>query len=215
MKTKVLVIDADAAIRESANQILEREGYEVLLAADGQEAVSRFDPQQIDMLLLDINLPVRHGWDAFEEITARNPSMPVIVITGDYGQYVTAKAAGASAFIEKPIDPVLLLQTIQELLVEPKENRPRRPRLCRAYSRYLPANAQRVFEDLRTRCSTPYEWEIPSRVFQPVQPPARWKSPARNIAPHRGETDDSSETEPGIGQGSPAPAHPNQPPEKE
>ena len=215
MKTKVLVIDDDAAIRESVNQILEREGYEVLLAADGQEAVSRCDPQQIDLLLLDINLPVRHGWDAFEEITARNPSMPVIVITGDYGQYVTAKAAGASAFIEKPIDPVLLLQTIQELLVEPKEKRPRRPRRSKAYSRSLPANAQRVFEDLRTRCSTPYEWEIPSRAFQPGQPPVQWKTPPRKHAPYRSETGDPWETETAVGHHPATPDNSNKPPRKE
>ena len=107
-------------------------------------------------------------------------------------------------------------------LPTPLKRRPRQKKIdafavqvADLFARFPDINAQRVFEDLRTRCSTPYEWEIPSRVFQPVQPPARWKSPARNIAPHRGETDDSSETEPGIGQGSPAPAHPNQPPRKE
>jgi len=165
MKTRVLVIDDDASIRESMKKVLRREDYEVLLAADGQEALDRFDPQELDLLLLDLNLPACSGWDVFEEITAKNPCVPVIVITGDSAQSRVAKAAGVGAFLEKPIDVPVLLQTIRDLLAEPKEQRQRRLVGRGDRSRRVPSSAQHVFEDLRARYSTPYQWEPPVGAF--------------------------------------------------
>jgi CheY-like chemotaxis protein len=176
MKTRVLVIDDDASIREAVKAVLQGEDYEVLLAADGQEGIDRFDPQELDLLLLDINLPVRNGWDAFEEITARNPCLPIIVITGEAGQHRTAEAAGVSAFIEKPIDAQLLLETIRELLAEPKEQRLRRLVKRIGRLRHVPADAQRVFEDLLTRYSTPHQWDLPSSNLLPPKTSYRKES---------------------------------------
>ena len=93
---------------------------------DGEEAVVQFDPEQFDLVLLDLNLPLRNGWDVFERLTTRYPFVPVIIITGMPNQYRTALAAGASALMEKPIDVPALLKTMDELLAEPKEARLRR-----------------------------------------------------------------------------------------
>jgi two-component system chemotaxis response regulator CheY len=128
MKKSVLVVDDDAAVRQSVTKVLEGAGYEVAAASDGEAAVVQFVPEQIDLVLLDLNLPLRDGWDVFERLTTRYPFVPVIIITGMPNQYRTALAAGASALMEKPIDVPALLKTMDELLAEPKEARLRR--LC-------------------------------------------------------------------------------------
>ena len=129
METKkkyVLIVDDDAAVRQSISKVLQGAGYAMAAAADGEDAVVQFVPGQIDLVLLDLNLPLRSGWDVFERVTTRYPFVPVIIITGMVNQYGTALAAGASALMEKPIDAPALLKTMEELLAEPMEARLRR-----------------------------------------------------------------------------------------
>jgi DNA-binding response OmpR family regulator len=126
MKKTVLLVDDDAPIRESLRKVLRTEGYEVVLAASGQEGLDLFDPLHIDLLLLDLNLPAKSGWDLFERFTFINPLLPIIIITGRHNQYKLAAAAGAGALMEKPLDVPLLLQTITALLAEPLEARLKR-----------------------------------------------------------------------------------------
>jgi CheY-like chemotaxis protein len=126
MKQRVLIIDDDSAVRESMRKVLKGAGYVVTTAADAEEATTRFVPEQIDLVLLDLNLPFRSGWDVFEHLTAKHPSLPVIIITGMPNQIRTALAAGVGALVEKPIEVPALLKTMDELLAEPKEVRLRR-----------------------------------------------------------------------------------------
>ncbi len=126
MKPRVLVVDDDAAIRESIRKVLKGAGYEVTTAADSEEATVKFVPEQIDLVLLDLNLRSGSGWDVFERLTTQHPVLPIIVITGMPNQYQTALAAGVGALIEKPIEVPVLLKTMDELLAEPKEARLRR-----------------------------------------------------------------------------------------
>jgi DNA-binding response OmpR family regulator len=78
---KVLVVDDDKSVRDSISTVLNDAGYEVVLAADGQEALAQFASHQVDLLLLDLGLPVRNGWDTFEHISNVNPLVPIIIIT--------------------------------------------------------------------------------------------------------------------------------------
>lgn len=137
MKKNVLVVDDDASVRKSLGKVLSGTGYSVLEAKDGPEAIKLFETRPIDLVLLDIGLPVESGWDVFERITSQAPILPIIIITGTANQRDTAIAAGVGALMEKPLDVSRLLKTMQELLVESKEARLRR--LC-GYSqdtRYL------------------------------------------------------------------------------
>ena len=109
-------------------RVLETAGYAVSLAVDSEEALIRFLPDQTDLLLLDLNLPTRSGWDVFERVTTRCPFVPVIIITGMPNQLPMALAAGANALMEKPVEPRALLKTIGEVLTEDNETRLRR--LC-------------------------------------------------------------------------------------
>ena len=141
-KKCVLIVDDDAAVRQSVSKVLKGAGYAVAAASDGEDAVVQFVPGQIDLVLLDLNLPLRSGWDVFERVTTRYPFVPVIIITGMCNQYGTALAAGASALMEKPIDAPVLLKTMEELLTEPVEARLRRMCGYREDTRYLrPPNA--------------------------------------------------------------------------
>ena len=152
MKKSVLVIDDDASIRRSIRKVLEDVGYEVVAASDGDEAVRQFTPEQIDLVLLDLNLPLRSGWDVFERLTTRYPFVPVIIITGMPNQYQTALAVGADALMEKPIDVPALLKMMDELLAEPKEARVRR--MCgyqRDTKHFRSANADAAAQAQRPR----------------------------------------------------------------
>lgn len=126
MKKKILVVDDDPQIRESLRKLLRAEGYEVVLAANGQEGIDQYDPDNIDLLLLDLNLPGNSGWDVFGTLTSLNPFLPIIIITGRDNQHELAAEAGVGALMQKPLDLPRLLQTITELLVESSETRLRR-----------------------------------------------------------------------------------------
>lgn len=165
MKKTVLVVDDDAAVRKSLSKVLKQVGYEVQLAADGQEALERFDPNHTDLLLLDLGLPIRNGWDAFESITRQNPYLPVIIITGQTDKFEVAAAAGVGALMEKPLDVPQLLQTMRDLLVEPKEERLRR--LCGLSHdvRYVPSDSTRFLQKLREQQTRPYRCKLPQYAW--------------------------------------------------
>lgn len=139
MKPKIMVIDDDAQIRQSLLKLLTSEGYDVVLAADGTEALTRFDPKGISILLLDLNLPMKSGWDVFEEVSTLDPLLPIIIITGRDRQYDLSAAVGVGALMEKPLNIPLLLKTIRDLLAETPEQRLKRLAGVEASTRYFPA----------------------------------------------------------------------------
>lgn len=128
MNLRVLLVDDDASVRDALRKVLNGAGYEVITAADGAEAVNRFQARRCDLLILDLGLPSQSGWDAYERITRENPVLPVIIITGRSDQLNVALAAGVGALLEKPLDAFQLLETMHELLIEPNDVRLRR--LC-------------------------------------------------------------------------------------
>jgi len=123
MKTTILLVDDDPAICEMLCRLLTEEGYAVLAASNGQTALELAAQTQVGLVLLDLNLPVKNGWDTFERLTAERPDLPVVIITARPNQLFTALGAGAGALMEKPLDFPKLLQTIRDLLDEPVETR--------------------------------------------------------------------------------------------
>ena len=138
-KGKILLADDDDEVLAALSSVLTSEGYEVIVAKNGREAIEHFQEQHIDVALLDLNMPVKGGWEAFERLTTIHPLLQVIVITARPDQYPLALAAGVAALMEKPLDLRLLLQTIDELLVEPMEKRLSRLTGRRPITRYLRA----------------------------------------------------------------------------
>lgn len=124
MKTKVLLVDDDPSVIAALSGLLRGEGYDVIQAFDGQQAIEHFHTVSgADIVLLDLNLPRRSGWDTYERLTAIDPLLPVIIITARPDQQAMALAAGVSALMEKPLEIPLLLSTMQQLLAEPLQTR--------------------------------------------------------------------------------------------
>lgn len=124
MKKTVLLVDDDFAVLAGLAGVLVSEGYHVIHAMDGDEAIEKVrNDNSFDLVLLDLNMPKKSGWDAFKQIHAIDPFLPVIVITARPGQYSTAVAAGVGALIEKPLDLPFLLQKMEELIRESAQER--------------------------------------------------------------------------------------------
>src|SRR5919204_2777624 len=107
----ILIIDDEAAIRESLETLLEMEGFDVVSAASGEEGIAAVADQPFDLVLLDYALPDCTGLDVLREIRDRDPQMAVIMITayGTVENAVRAIQGGASNFIQKPWDNDKLL----------------------------------------------------------------------------------------------------------
>jgi two-component system, NtrC family, nitrogen regulation response regulator NtrX len=114
----VLVVDDEPSIRRTLRDILEYEDYEVMEAADGEEALVKLRSNQFDLVLLDIKMPKRDGLEVLELMSAEMPEIPVVMISG-HGTVETAVEAtkkGAFDFVEKPPDLNRLLVTIRNAL---------------------------------------------------------------------------------------------------
>ncbi|MGA8656954.1 MAG: response regulator [Chthoniobacterales bacterium] len=140
MKAKILLADDDREVLASLRAALASEGYNVIVATNGREAIEHFRQGHIDVALLDLSMPVKGGWETFERLTTIHPLLQVIVITARPDQYPLAAAAGVAALMEKPLDLPLLLQTIDELLFEPVERRLSRLTGKQPITRYLCAD---------------------------------------------------------------------------
>jgi CheY-like chemotaxis protein len=138
MKSTILLVDDDPAVRRMLLRILEDEDYSVVPAADGAEAVEIASSSPPDLLLLDLNLPNQSGWDTFRQLTADQPQLPVIIITARSNQIFPALASGVGALMEKPLDLPKLLRMIRHLLEEPAEARLARTAGQPAEFHYLP-----------------------------------------------------------------------------
>ena len=156
MTKRILLVDDDRSIRESLSKILRAENYEVVLAENGQEAIEKHGTERIDLLILDLNMPVKNGWATLERLVGIDPLLPVVIITGRSNQRALAETAGADALMEKPLDVPLLLQTIRELLTEPMESRARRANNRASGFRYVPCDNELFREMMLKRLDTPY-----------------------------------------------------------
>ena len=111
----VLIIDDEAAIRESLETLLQFEGYSVEVAATGEEGLSQLSEHPFDLVLLDFALPDRNGLEILADIRARDPQLAVIMITayGTVDNAVRAMQNGATNFIQKPWDNEKLLADVR------------------------------------------------------------------------------------------------------
>ncbi len=117
MATKILVIDDDTHICEMIRIYLENEGYEVRCANDGAEGVNFFKIYDPDLVLLDIMLPKKDGWQVCRELR-ENSSKPVIMITakGEVFDKVLGLELGADDFMVKPFDMKELSARVKAVL---------------------------------------------------------------------------------------------------
>jgi CheY-like chemotaxis protein/CBS domain-containing protein len=114
-KIKVLMVDDEEKFRSTTKKILQRKGFDTVLAASGEEAIGKLD-EHPDVVILDIKMPGMDGHQALEEIKKRSPNIPVIMLTG-HGALPSAKEAldkGAFDYLAKPCDINMLSDKIEE-----------------------------------------------------------------------------------------------------
>jgi len=107
---KVLVVDDDPVVGRSFERVLSGRGYVVVTAENGQEALDRLGKDEYDVVFTDIRMPGMSGLEVAEQVKARRPWVPVVIVTG-YGSEaheVRAEAAGVTAFLHKPLSPEMI-----------------------------------------------------------------------------------------------------------
>ena len=118
MKSRILVIDDEVAIRDSLKMILEYDGYECLQAPGGEEGLVRVNADEPDLVFLDVKMPGLDGLDVLRRLRESDPLLPVVMISG-HGTVSTAVEAtklGAFDFLEKPLSTDRVKVTIRNAL---------------------------------------------------------------------------------------------------
>ena len=120
MANKILVVDDDLNICELLKLYLENEGYMVFTANDGQEAVDTFQNKTPDLVLLDIMLPKKDGWQVCREIR-KISSAPIIMLTakGETFDKVLGLELGADDYVVKPFDAKEVMARVKAVLRRP------------------------------------------------------------------------------------------------
>ncbi|MEW6060753.1 MAG: response regulator [Bacteroidota bacterium] len=114
----LLVVDDEDALRNVLSSELQSEGYSVMSAADGDEAIATLQQKSFDLVLLDIKMPRVDGFEVLKFIKEKYPKTKVIMLTGfaDLKNAIESKKLGAEDFVSKPYDLVDLLTTIERVL---------------------------------------------------------------------------------------------------
>ena len=119
-RSKVLVVDDDMTSRKLMRKTLLREGFEVIEAENGEQALLVFDQQRPDIVLLDVEMPIMNGFTACEKLRQRPHAdhLPVLMVTGldDIASVNKAYDSGATDFITKPINWPILGHRIRYML---------------------------------------------------------------------------------------------------
>ena len=117
---KILLVEDNEMNRDMLTRRLERKGFEVVIAVDGQAGIDMASSANADIILMDLSLPVIDGWEATRRIKADpvTQSIPVIALTAHAmaGDEQKALAAGCDDYDTKPIDLKRLLGKIDKLL---------------------------------------------------------------------------------------------------
>lgn len=119
---RILVVDDEASIRRILETRLKMVGYEVITAADGEEALEAFNKHNPDLLILDVMMPKLDGYGVTREVR-RNSEVPIIILTalGDVSERITGLELGADDYVIKPFSPKELEARVKAILRRTQE----------------------------------------------------------------------------------------------
>lgn len=117
MKRTILIVEDEDILREIVKDYLLNEGYEVLEAKDGIQALSIFEENEVDLLILDIMLPELDGWSVCRRIR-KTSNVPIIMLTArvDEDDTLLGFELGADDYVTKPYSPPILLARVKRLV---------------------------------------------------------------------------------------------------
>lgn len=118
LMAKILIADDDAHIRELITLFLRNEGFEIVEARDGAEALSIVENVRVDLVILDIMMPQLDGWELCREIRRIDSNIPLLMVTvkGESAQKVKGFQLGTDDYLTKPFDPLELVMRVKALL---------------------------------------------------------------------------------------------------
>ncbi|MFQ6078980.1 MAG: response regulator [Thermodesulfobacteriota bacterium] len=125
---KILVVEDYESLRVLYHDVLAEAGYEVILAADGKEALKQVGRAKPDLVILDIVMPVMDGMEALSRIIRKEGHIPIILNTGYSGYRDDFMSWGADAFVVKSADLEELMAKVREILGEAEKPRTPRPK---------------------------------------------------------------------------------------
>lgn len=117
-KLKILVVDDESRMRKLVKDFLIRQGYEVLEAGDGEEALDIFySDKSIALLILDVMMPKMNGWEVCKEVREIS-KVPIIMLTakGDESDELMGFDLGVDEYISKPFSPKILVARVEAIL---------------------------------------------------------------------------------------------------
>jgi len=118
---KIMVVDDDPVVAASMDRVLTGKGYAVITAKDGAEALLKLRQENYDLVYTDIRMPGMSGLELAEHVKARQPWMPVVIMTG-YGNATSearAASAGVAGFLHKPLSPDMIEESAHAALAGP------------------------------------------------------------------------------------------------
>jgi CheY-like chemotaxis protein len=110
----ILVVEDDDQVRGFLSTVLQDQGYAVSAAADGLEAVDQLVCQRFALVVTDVDMPALSGLDLVKRMRELTPETPAIVLSADVARRGDALAAGAVAFLGKPVKIATLLRVVRE-----------------------------------------------------------------------------------------------------
>jgi DNA-binding response OmpR family regulator len=128
MKAKIMIVDDEEAVRQSLEDILQLEGYEVTSAASGDAALDIMQEQNFDLVLLDLKMPGLDGLDVMKTIRKNSPETKIVLLTG-HGSMESAIEAlrqGAHDYLLKPVASRELLNSVARAIAQRAEQQERR-----------------------------------------------------------------------------------------
>jgi len=120
MKKKILVVEDEEGLRLLYKEELEAEGYEILTAQNGREAIQQLEEGKPDLIILDIVMPVMDGMEALGRIVGKERKIPIILNTSYPGYRQDFMSWAADAYVTKSTDLGELKDKVRELLEKRK-----------------------------------------------------------------------------------------------
>jgi len=124
----LLIIDDEAALRNTLARILGRAGHEVTTAGSGEEGLAYLAQQPFDLVYLDIRMPDMSGLEVLEAIHKQSPDLPVVLFTAqpDLNSAIQGMRAGAVDYLLKPLQPKTMVERTQAILARKAKERRKR-----------------------------------------------------------------------------------------